>query len=221
MSESPIHCGGIVLCGGKSSRMGLPKALLPFGPELLLQRVVRLLGECVAPIVVVAAADQDLPDLPGEVLIARDRDEYRGPLAGIAGGLAALGDRSLAAFVTSCDVPFLAPAFVRRVIERLGQVDVVVPRAGGFYHPLAAVYRTSVLPNVEALLSADLLRPVFLFERVRTRELMADELLDVDPHLRSLANLNHPADYLAALAEAGFAAPPDGLMSHSNVRRRP
>jgi len=197
--------------------MGMPKALLPFGPELLLQRIVRLLAESAAPIVVVAAADQVLPDLPDDVLIARDRDVYRGPLAGIAGGLAALDgvsalDRRVdAAFVTSCDVPFLSPAFVRRMIERLGDADVAVPRALGFLQPLAAVYRTSVLPHVEALLSADRLRAAFLFERVRTCELEADELLDVDPGLRSLANLNNPADYLAAIAEAGFAAPQDGL----------
>jgi len=217
MSEPPIRCGGVILCGGKSSRMGMPKALLPFGPELLLQRIVRLLAESAAPIVVVAAADQVLPDLPDDVLIARDRDVYRGPLAGIAGGLAALDgvsalDRRVdAAFVTSCDVPFLSPAFVRRMIERLGDADVAVPRALGFLQPLAAVYRTSVLPHVEALLSADRLRAAFLFERVRTCELEADELLDVDPGLRSLANLNNPADYLAAIAEAGFAAPQDGL----------
>jgi molybdopterin-guanine dinucleotide biosynthesis protein A len=209
MSEAPIHCGGIVLCGGKSSRMGLPKALLPFGPEMLLQRVVRLLAQSVAPIVVVAAADQSLPELPAEVLVVRDQEEFRGPLAGIAGGLAALGQRCDAAFATSCDVPFLSPAFVRRVIERLGDADVAVPRAQGFYHSLAAVYRTSVRPHVEALLAADRLRPVFLFERVRTRELPPEELLDVDPGLRSLRNLNHPADFFAALAEAGFAAPPD------------
>jgi molybdenum cofactor guanylyltransferase len=217
MCEPMIRCGGIVLCGGKSSRMGMPKALLPFGPELLLVRVVRLLAESVAPIVVVAAADQVLPVLPDAVLIARDRDFYHGPLAGIAGGLAALDavsalDRRVdAAFVTSCDVPFLSPAFVRRVIERLGDADVAVPRALGFHQPLAAVYRTSVRPHVEALLSANRLQAAFLFERVRTRELEADEVLDVDPGLRSLANLNHPADYLAALAEAGFAAPGESL----------
>jgi len=192
--------------------MGMPKALLPFGPELLLQRVVRLLAESVAPIVVVAAADQELPDLPADALIARDPDEYRGPLAGIAGGLAALDRRVDAAFVTSCDVPFLSAAFVRRVIERLGDADVAVPRALGFHHPLAAVYRASVRPHVEALLAADRLRAVFLFDRVRTREIGADELLEVDPNLCSLSNLNQPADYLAALAAAGFAGPPKKLL---------
>ena len=52
------------LCGGKSTRMGVPKATLPFGPETMLQRVVRLLGTVVSPIVVVAARGQELPELP-------------------------------------------------------------------------------------------------------------------------------------------------------------
>jgi hypothetical protein len=51
------------------------------------------------------------------------------------------------------------------------------------------------------------LRPFFLFERCNTRNVTADELTDVDPRLVTLRNLNTPADYLAALAEAGFTAP--------------
>ncbi len=81
---------GIVLCGGKSSRMGTSKALLPFGPETMLQRVVRLLGEIVSPIVVVAALDQELPELPGSVIVTRDENEGRGPLEGLRAGLKAL-----------------------------------------------------------------------------------------------------------------------------------
>ncbi|MCA9117229.1 MAG: NTP transferase domain-containing protein, partial [Planctomycetaceae bacterium] len=52
---------GIVLCGGRSSRMGQPKHLLPFGDETMLQRVVRTLSAVVSPVVVVAARGQQLP----------------------------------------------------------------------------------------------------------------------------------------------------------------
>ena len=55
-----MNCGGIVLCGGQSRRMGLPKAALPFGAERMLPRVVRLLGLAVGEIVVVAAPDSTL-----------------------------------------------------------------------------------------------------------------------------------------------------------------
>ena len=72
--------GGIVLCGGRSTRMGVPKATLPFGPETMLQRVVRLLSTVVDPIVVVAARDQQLPELPSGVINTVDEREQRGPL---------------------------------------------------------------------------------------------------------------------------------------------
>ncbi len=73
------YAGGIVLCGGKSTRMGVAKATLPFGPETMLQRVVRLLGTVVSPIVVVAAREQELPALPAEVIVTRDEREAPGP----------------------------------------------------------------------------------------------------------------------------------------------
>src|SRR3954471_1186321 len=74
------HVAGIVLCGGQSSRMGRPKAWLPFAGEIMLPRVVSLLGEAVAPIVVVAAPGQDVPPLPPAVEVVRDPERGRGPL---------------------------------------------------------------------------------------------------------------------------------------------
>jgi len=203
-----MRLAGLILAGGRSSRMGLPKATLPFGPESMLQRVVRLLGGVVQPIVVVAAPSQALPPLPSQVTVARDEREGRGPLEGLRAGLAALTPHADAAYATSCDVPLLVPAFVRAMIDRLGDAEVAVPVEGEFPLPLAAVYRTSVLPHVEALLAADRLRPTFLYERVITRRIPVDELRIVDPHLLTLRNLNQPEDYLAALAEAGFTPDP-------------
>lgn len=200
-----MNVGGIILCGGKSSRMGSPKALLPFGPETMLQRVVRLLDEVVSPIVVVAAPGQSLPLLPEHVIITRDEREGRGPLEGLRAGLLVLPEEVEAAYATSCDVPLLVPDFVRRMIQRLGGDEISVPESGGFTHPLAAVYRRRVLPVVESLLQSDRLRPVFLFDAVRTCRVQSDDLTEVDPELRTLRNLNHREDYLAALKDAGLA----------------
>ena len=199
-----ISAGGIVLSGGRSTRMGVPKATLPFGPETMLQRVVRLLGTVVSPIVVVAARDQSLPDLPADVRITHDEREQRGPLEGLRAGLTALPDSIDVAYITSCDVPLLEPAFVTRMIELLGDHDIAVMEIDGFPHPLSAVYRRDVLPQVQALLEHDKLRPVFLFDMVRTRRVRPEEMLAVDPQLRTLRNLNTREDYLAALSEAGY-----------------
>jgi molybdopterin-guanine dinucleotide biosynthesis protein A len=196
--------GGIVLCGGKSSRMGVAKATLPFGDESMLQRVVRLLGTVVSPIIVVAARDQPLPPLPDDVTVARDEREAKGPLEGIRAGLSALPASIDAAYITSCDVPLLVPAFVERMIELMGDHDVAVMDIDGFAHPLSAIYRRSTLAVAETLLADDRLRPLFLFDRVRTRRVTPEEMTAVDPELRTLRNLNNQDDNRAALADAGL-----------------
>ena len=191
-----------MLCGGKSTRMGASKALLPFGPETMLQRVVRLLGTVAAPIVVVAAADQELPALPAGVIVTRDEREGRGPLEGLRAGLKALPDGVAAAYVTSCDVPLLVPGFVTRMFELAEGHDIAVMEIDGFPHPLSAVYQPAVLPQVEDLLAHDRLRPVFLFDAVRTRKVQPAEMTAVDPDLLTLRNLNTREDYLEALSLA-------------------
>ena len=197
-----MNVGGIVLCGGRSQRMGRPKAWLPFAGELMLPRVVRLLGDAVRPVVVVAAPDQDVPPLPDEIAIVRDEEKGRGPLQGLAAGLEALEGRADAAYLSSCDVPFLRPAFVRRLVELLGEHDICVPRVGDYHHPLAAVYRVGVRDAARRLLAEGRPRPFFLFEAVPTRVVGADELADVDPTFQTLRNLNTPEEYEAALREA-------------------
>jgi len=184
--------------------MGRPKVTLPFGSEPMGARVARILAAAVDPLFVVAAAGQELPELPAEVVVLRDRREDRGPLEGLAVGLRAIGPRAGAAYATGCDVPLLKPEFVRRMVELSAGHAVAVPHVAGFDQPLAAVYNTSVLPRVEALLAADRLRPAMLFDLVDTRRVSADELVDVDPHLQSLANVNSPASYREALAAAGL-----------------
>jgi len=193
--------GAIILCGGKSSRMGSSKALLPFGEEVMLLRVVRLVSEVVSPdnIVVVAAMGQELPPLPSEIRLAHDAREDRGPLEGLAAGLRALPDRVDAAFVTGCDVPLLVPAFVEQMFKLLGDHDIAVPVDGKYHHPLAAVYRTRVLKQTQELLDSDRLRPTFLFELAATREVPIELLRETDAELASLVNCNRPEDYQKAL----------------------
>jgi molybdopterin-guanine dinucleotide biosynthesis protein A len=197
-----IRTGGIVLCGGQSSRMGRPKAWLPFGEELMLPRVVRLLGEVVAPVVVVAAPGQDVPPLPSTIEIVRDPQRGRGPLQGLTAGLLALCGRVDAAYLSSCDVPFVQPAFIRRLVDLLGDRAICLPEVEGYRHPLAAVYRLEVAAVAERLLTEDRLRPAFLFEEVPTRIVRPEELADVDPTFQTFRNLNTPADYEAALRDS-------------------
>ncbi len=205
IGEGPA--AGIVLAGGRSSRMGEPKAALEWHGSTLLRRTVAVLARTVGgPVVVVRAPGQDLPALPAGVDVVEDPEEGLGPMQGIAVGLAAVADRAGTTFLCSTDLPFLHPAFVRRVLRGLddSELDVVLPVAHGFPQPLAAGYRTALAELAAELVAAGTLRPAMLFERCRVArtgegELLADaDLARLDPGLESLVNVNEPADYQAA-----------------------
>ena len=183
--------------------MGSPKAALDWHGSTLLRRVTGLAQRTVeGPVVVVRAPEQELPPLDPSVEVVADALEGRGPLQGLAAGLAAIGDRAEVAYVSSTDVPLLHPAFIRRVIGAFtADVDVVLPEVHGFRQPLAAGYRTSLLTEVTALIAAGKLKPAFLFERCRVlwlddaAMLRDGALAAADPELASTRNLNERGDY--------------------------
>lgn len=186
----------VVLTGGKSSRMGRPKALLPFDGEPLIAHVVRGLKKMFAEAVVVAAPGQELPILPAALV--RDEVAYQGPVSGIYHGLKA--STKEVCFVTSCDAPFLKLQLIAHLLSRISDCDVVVPYWQERFQPLHAAYRRSVMPLLKEQLERGELRPIFLYDKVRTRKVDEDEIRRFDPEGLSFLNMNSPADYDAALA---------------------
>jgi molybdenum cofactor guanylyltransferase len=199
---------GIVLAGGRSSRMGTPKAALEWHGSTLLRRTTGILSRVTGgPVIVVRAPGQALPELPKDVDVVDDPREGLGPVQGLAAGLAAAGGQAEIAFVCSTDLPFLHPAFVRRVLRAAQEgADVALPLARGYPQPLAAAYRTALAPVAARLVTDGRLRPAFLFDeaavtRLDEAALRADPVLAaLDPDLDSVLNVNEPADYQAARA---------------------
>lgn len=201
-------CAGVVLAGGRSTRMGTAKAALEWQGSTLLGRTAGLLAQVThGPVVVVRAAGQKLPDLPAGTRVVDDPRENRGPLQGIAAGLGALRGQADIAFVSATDMPFLHPAFVRRVLRALKDsdcADIALPLVHGFRQPLAAAYRVWLADTAERLVAEGRLRPASLFEQATVETL--DEaalrqdpvLAALDPGLDSVLNVNTPAEYQAA-----------------------
>ena len=185
----------VVLAGGKSSRMGQAKALLDFDGEPLIAHIVRALKLMFDEVVIVAAPKQELPPLATTVV--RDEVAYQGPVGGIYYGLKAAGGQF--SFVTSCDAPFLNTALIAYLTAQISGYDVVVPYWEERYQPLHAVYRRSVLPLLKEQLEQGELRPVYLFDKVRTRTVNGDEIKALDPDGLTFLNMNTPQDYQAAL----------------------
>lgn len=186
--------------------MGTSKAALEWHGSTLLHRTAALIMRSVdGPVVVVRAPGQELPGLPGGVDVVEDPVEGLGPMQGLAVGLATVEGRADAAFVCSTDLPFLHPAYVRRVVRALTDgVDVVLPVARGFRQPLAAAYRTGLAGLVADLVGQGNLRPGMIFQHCVAIELDDAALLgdtalaQYDPRLDSVVNVNTPEDYRAA-----------------------
>ncbi|HEX6020818.1 MAG TPA: molybdenum cofactor guanylyltransferase [Solirubrobacter sp.] len=199
---------GIVLAGGRSSRMGAPKAWLDWHGSTLLRRTCGLVARGTGgPVVVVRAPGQPLPDLPPQVRVVEDAREGRGPLQGLLAGLNAV-DSELA-FVASTDMPFLHPRFVAAVCASIDDADAAVPYLDGARQPLAAAYRTALAPLVADMVEHGQLRATALLDRCNARTL--DQL----PHPESVRNVNDRADYEAALREP---QPTVVITSHGTVR---
>jgi len=194
-SEPTVNATAVILAGGKSSRMGQAKALLVFDGEPLIVHIARALKRMFAEIVIVAAPRQELPPLEG--IVVRDEVAYQGPVGGIYYGLRVAGGEFC--FITSCDAPFLNTALIAYLVAQIPDYDVVVPYWEERYQPLHAVYRKSVLPLLKEQLERGELRPVYLFDKVRTRKIDEDEIKAVDPQGLSFLNMNTPQDYQAAL----------------------
>jgi molybdopterin-guanine dinucleotide biosynthesis protein A len=188
--------------------MGTPKAALEWHGSTLLRRTAGILARVTGgPVVVVRAPGQALPPLPPGTDVVDDPREGLGPVQGLAAGLAALADRAEIAFASATDLPFLHPAFIRRVLRAAQEgADVGLPVARGYPQPLAAAYRTALAPVAGALVAQQRLRPAFLFAgcvvtRLDEAALRADPALAaLDPGLDSLINVNTPEDYQVARA---------------------
>lgn len=189
----------IVLCGGRSTRMARDKASLPFGDETMLERIVRVVSEVVDEVWVVAREGQEIA---GDFQIARDSSEGYGPLAGLCAGLEAMSAER--AFLTSCDVPLLRPAYVERLLALSRGFPIAVPVVGDRSMVTSAVYAREVLPVARRLLAERRLRPLFLVEAFDARIVSETELREVDPDLESLLDCNTPETYRRALGATGL-----------------
>ncbi len=188
-----------VLAGGRSMRMGVDKTLLDVDGRPLLLRVIEAVAEACDQVIVVT----NRPDAVAEAGVAADipvlTDEvaYQGPLGGLATAMASARNEWVLA--VAADMPHLSADVVRVLWEAREGADVVVPVSDRGPEPLLALYRVEAcLPAAREVLETGRRRLVAMFPKLRVAELPEEALRQVDPDLRSLVNVNTPAD----LAEA-------------------
>lgn len=177
---------GAILAGGRSTRMGTNKALLPFDGVRIIDGLLRKLRP-LFPEVLVIANDRDAYADVG-VPVFPDRIPEKGSLGGIY--TAVFHSTFPQTFCIACDMPLANPAVIAYLRDRASGYDVVVPRTADGYQPLHAVYGKACLPHMEAMIRADRLKIDRLFPVVRVRTVEEEELRPLDPSLRGFINVN-------------------------------
>ncbi len=205
MSQIKIRHSGVILAGGRSSRMGRPKMSIRLEGASLLARTTRALMACCDEVMVIAApagspdgvedALHEIGSRP-QLKILRDLDPYQGPLPAIVQGLSEA--RGALSFVTAGDNPLLAPALVSGMLAALENetpIHALIPRIDGHPQPLTAAYRNQPMRElfVQALARGEN-SPRRVLQGAVLRELSASELRSWDPQLQSFLNINNSDD---------------------------
>jgi molybdopterin-guanine dinucleotide biosynthesis protein A len=183
-----------IMAGGKSKRMGQDKAWIELDGEPLIARVASVLA-AVADEVIIVANDPKYDSLGLQVV--RDRYPTGGALGGIATGVGAATHDTV--LVAACDMPFLSPEVWRLILGHSGEADVVIPKIGGEYETLHALYTRACIPHMARAIAENRLRVISFFEQVRLLAIEEPELRAVDPTLRAFTNVNTPEELASAL----------------------
>ena len=194
MSSTQQPITGVILAGGKSSRMGQNKALMSLGGKRLVDRVVEVMGSVFDDLLMVT----NTPDVYAELGMPMVRDVWpdKGSLGGVYSAIYHVATPYC--LVVACDMPFLRAAVLRYLITQMADYDVVVPEALGELQTLHAIYSKACLQPIERRLEANRLRIVGFFPDVRVCTVAASELEPYDPELLAFQNLNTPEEFQAA-----------------------
>jgi molybdopterin-guanine dinucleotide biosynthesis protein A len=187
---TPPRLHGLVLAGGRSSRMQRDKASLEYrAGETQLDAAMKLLEGRVARAYVSVRGDQQ--NDPARARYARilDRGDIEGPIAGISAAFTSSPDAAW--LVLACDLPFLDAATLDALIAgRDTNLDATAFRSSvdGLPEPLCAIYEPRAREGINAQIAAGRNCPRKFLIKSRTR------LLD-QPNPRALDNVNTVAEY--------------------------
>ncbi|OZB93414.1 molybdenum cofactor guanylyltransferase [Paenibacillus sp. XY044] len=207
MRRTMMNMTGILLAGGRSSRMGTDKALLSVNGEAVIERVIRMMSPAASSILISANDDEKYAFLGKEVV--HDRYPGQGPLSGLDAGLHAAATPW--SIVTACDLPFVTKEVFHLLARKAGEalaapededgLQAIVPVSGGRIQPLLAAYHCSVMPSLELCLSSGQLRLTGWLDQLKVRYVSEEELVqELGPGAdKVFYNMNEPADYKRAM----------------------
>jgi len=182
---------GVILAGGRSSRMGRDKSLLPYNGRPLIETVFRTLSDLFKDVVVVTDRPDDYGFLPCPKVT--DIHSGQGSMAGVHAGLKWSRDERI--FVVACDMPHLDKDLIRWLAAIGTTAPALVPESGAGLEPLHAFYSKAALPAIEEAITSGNRKILDLLENIGAQIVPAAEVSRHSPGFRSFMNLNTPEDY--------------------------
>lgn len=195
MGKRRLEVTGIILAGGKSSRMGRNKALLDFGGRSIIEHTADLFKSIFPEAILVTNTPEEYANLG--IKTVTDIFPGKGSLGGIYTGL--FHSSHDYSFIASCDMPFLRRELIEFLISLKDGYDVVVPRLKDGHEPLHAVYSRRCLKPIESMIDKGDLRIIGFYSEVSVREVSEEELAPFNPEPSSFMNINTPEDYKEAV----------------------
>jgi len=198
LSGQGVKVTGVILAGGKSSRMGADKALLKIGPYSVIERVAAVLRAVTDELLIVTGQPEKYASF-GD-LTTPDLMPGNGPLGGIHAALTKSAHQL--ALITACDLPFISAPLCRLLIGVMAPgLDAATPLYRGRIEPLCAVYSKTALKVIERRLSLGLNKTTLLFDELKVRYVEEAELSKAEICLEKVFfNLNTPSDLATARA---------------------
>jgi molybdopterin-guanine dinucleotide biosynthesis protein A len=184
---------GIVLCGGKSSRMGIDKALLPLGDNNLLEMAILTIEPLCGNILISA---NSIYPLKKRYQFIKDKFDNIGPLSGIYSSLAE--SETEHNIIISCDTPFLSSNTISYILQNIDNYDIVLPQVNGYIQSLTGYFNRSVLPFIEEEIKKLHYKPIQMFMEMNCKILTFDNSLDFYKDYLFM-NINSLENYIEAL----------------------
>jgi len=187
-----FDCTGVILAGGKNSRLpGKKKTFHRVGDTTMLERIHTLFSKLFKEVIIVVNEPRDFTGL--DMMVVTDIIQDRCALAGLHAGLFYASYPW--AYVTACDVPFLNDAIIQHMVKKIDPgLQVIIPRTDDGLEPLSAVYSRTCIPLIEANLEKKIYMIKKFFKKKRVREIPVEQLKKLDPELSFMFNVNTSED---------------------------
>ncbi|MDD3471233.1 MAG: molybdenum cofactor guanylyltransferase [Syntrophaceae bacterium] len=188
----------VILAGGKASRMGgINKALLKIKGKTIIEREIAILDSLFPEIIIITNSPEDYKFLGKPTF--RDIIPGKGSLGGLYTGL--MSAKNPYSFFVACDMPFLNSDIIKVLVENIKRHDIVIPKINGHFEPIHAIYSKRCLPFIKKLVLSDSLKILSVLDQVDVLEIPVNEIIQMDPDLDFIMNVNTPEDLKKATAK--------------------